>query len=218
MVLRNSLASWLVLLALVPATVAAQSTSELPSTDPGLSELAVLGLVVYVVYVAFSIAVGVVVLGVSEFVCSESYVRAIEERIYDSPGRAGALGVGATVGGFVGFVLFLVVLLVLVQLGLPEPVGLLAAIPLFGGTLFVYVGSTVGTIVLGSYLLRRLGGGEPNLWLALVVGSLVVSVPVLNFVLALLVLFLGTGAMLGRWWSGRRDGPSGPNPGRPVDG
>lgn len=218
MALRRSLASSIVLLALAPVAVLAQSASEVPGADSGLAALAVLGLVVYVAYVVLSISVGVVVLGVSEFALSGSYVRAVETRIYERPGRVGALGIGALVGGVVGFVLVLLVLLILVEFGLPEPVALLAAIPLFGGTLFLYVASTVGTIVFGSYLLRRLGDGESNLWLALVVGSLVVCVPGLNVVFALPVLFFGTGAMVEQWWSGRRDDPSGPNSRPPVDG
>ena len=203
MVSRTALASWLLALALAPATAAAQSPPELPSVDAGLAELAVFALLFYVVYVAISLVVGVVVLAISEFVCSESYVRAVAARIRDTPGRAGAIGVGAMVGASVGYVLLLVALLVLVAVGLPEPVGLLAAVPLFGGTVFLYVGSTVGTVVFGSYLLRRLGRDEPNLWLALVVGALVVNVPILNFVLAFVTLFVGTGGMLDQWWSGR---------------
>ncbi|WP_135829960.1 hypothetical protein [Halorussus halobius] len=207
MVPRNSLAAWLPALALVPATAAAHPASELPSVDVGLAGLAVLALLFYAVYVVFSVAVGVVVLGVSEFVLSGSYVRAVENRIRDGPGRAGLLGVGAVVGGFVGFVLLLVVLLVLVEVGFPQPVVLVAVLPLLGGTLFAYVGSTVGTIALGASLLRRFGRDEPNLWLALVVGALVANVPVVNFVLAFVVLFVGVGAMVGQWWGGRGGAP-----------
>jgi len=206
MVSRTALASWLLALALAPATAAAQSSPELPSADAGLAELAVFAVLFYVVYVALSLVVGVVVLSVSEFVCSESYVRAVEARIRDSPGRAGAIGVGVMIAASVGYVLLLIVLLVLVAVGLPEPVSLLAAVPLFAGTVFLYVGSTVGTVVFGSSLLGRVGREEPNLWLALVVGALIVNVPVLNFVLAFVVLFVGTGGMLDQWWSGRGGG------------
>lgn len=206
MVSRTALASWLLALAFAPSTAAAQSAPELPSADAGLAELAVFALLFYAVYVALSLVVGVVVLSVSEFVCSESYVRAVEARIRDSPGRAGAIGVGAMIAASVGYVLLLIVLLVLVAVGLPEPVSLLAAVPLFAGTVFLYVGSTVGTVVFGSYLLGRLGREEPNLWLALVVGALVANVPILNFVLAFVVLFVGTGGMLDQWWSGRAAG------------
>ena len=215
MSLRRSLAFWIVPLAVVPATVAAQSRPEAVS-ESGAGELVALGLLVYGVYVAVSIAIGVVVLAVSEFVGSGSYVRALERRIYDRPLRSAALGVGTIVGGLVGIFLLTVVLLVLAELGAPDPVALLVAVPLFGGTLLLYVGATIGTIVLGSYLLRRLGDGDSNLWVALVVGSLVVNVPGLNLVLAFLVLFLGTGAVVDHWSNGRRDGPSGPQSRRPV--
>lgn len=218
MTLRQSLVSWILLLALVPATVVAQTTPETPITDSGLAELVVLGLLIYVVYVIFSIAIGVLVLVVSEFIFSGSYVRAIEKRAYDQPVRSGALGFGVFVGGVVGFILLLFVLLFLMAFGVPEFLGMVGVIPFFGGILFMYVASTLGTIVFGSYVLRRFSGGESNLWLALVVGALIVNIPVLNFVLAFLVLFLGMGAMVGQWWSNRQDGKSEPNQQRPVEG
>lgn len=214
---RQSLVASIAVSTLVPATAVAQSDPGVPIAEPGIAEIAVLGLLVYAAYVVFTVVVGVLVLAVSEFALSGSYVRAIERRIYDRPVRSGLVGFGAIVAGFVGILLLMIVLLLLVEIGVPEPLGLVAAIPFFGGVLFLYVGATIGTIVLGSYVLRRLSG-ESNLWLALVVGALVVNAPVLNFVLAFLVLFLGTGAMIGRWWSVRRDEPSGPNPREPVEG
>ncbi|MFC6716759.1 hypothetical protein ACFQGT_17100 [Natrialbaceae archaeon GCM10025810] len=215
--LPQSLVPWLALLALVPAPVVAQTTPEAPITDSGFSELAVLGLLIYVVYVIFSIAIGVLVLVVSEFVFSGSYVRAIEKRAYDQPVGSGVLGLGVFVGGVVGFILLLLVFLFLMAFGVPEFLGMAGVIPLFGGILFTYVASALGTIVFGSYVLRRFGDGESNLWLALVVGALVVNIPVLNFVLGFLVLFLGMGAMVGQWWSNRQDAKTGPNQHRPVD-
>ena len=246
MALRHSLPPWIALLATVPvataatpaqtatlapaqtATLAPAQTATLapaqtatpapaPAPTAGIAELAVLGLVVYGASVAFSIVVGLLVLAVSEFVYAESYVRSIEHRISDRPIQAGALGFASIVAGVAALFVLLVVLAVLLAVGLPEPVGLLAAIPLFGGLAFIYVGATVGTIVLGAFLLRRVRGDRANLWLALVVGALVVNLPLLNFLLAFLVLFLGTGAMVDRWWANRRGGESTASPST-VDG
>ncbi|RDI72281.1 hypothetical protein [Halopelagius longus] len=216
MALRQFLAWTTLLLASVPATVAAQSV---PETVPdSTAALLVLGVLVYAIYVAISVVVGGVVLVVSNVRSSGSYVRDIEKRIYARPLRSGALGIGVIVGGVVGTLLLSIGATSLVAFGAPEPLGLVSVVPLLGGTLFLSVASAVGTIVLGSYLLRKVRGGEPNHWLALVVGSLVVNVPVLNIVLAIPVVFLGAGAIVGRRWSNRRDGPSEPGPGSPVEG
>ncbi|MDR5673423.1 hypothetical protein RH858_09725 [Halalkaliarchaeum sp. AArc-GB] len=236
MALRHSLPPWIALLATVPVATAAtpaqtatlapaqtatlapaQTATPAPAPTAGIAELAVLGLVVYGASVAVSIVIGLLVLAVSEFVYAESYVRAIEQRISDRPIQAGALGFASIVAGVAALFVLLVVLAVLLAVGLPEPVGLLAAIPLFGGLAFLYVGATVGTIVVGAFLLRRVRGARANLWLALVVGALVVNLPLLNFLLAFLVLFLGTGAMVDRWWANRRGGDPTASPST-VDG
>ncbi|SFG56349.1 hypothetical protein SAMN04488063_2428 [Halopelagius inordinatus] len=204
--------------AFVPATATAQFAPDSLRLGAGTAELVVLGLLGYAVYVAVSVVFCGLVVAVSEFVSSGSYVRDAEKRLYARPVRTGALGIGVVVGGIAGTVLLAVVLLVLVNAGAPEPLSLVAAVPVFGGLLFLSVASAVGTVVLGSALLRRVRGGEPSLWVALVVGSLVVNVPLLNLVFGALVAVLGAGAIVGRWWENRRDGPSGPAPGRPTDG
>jgi len=62
-------------------------------------------------------------------------------------------------------------------------------------------------------VLRRLRDEpEPNPWLALVVGALVVQVlylvPLLNLAVAVFVVALATGAIVGQWWQGRAGEPS----------
>lgn len=188
-----------------------QLSLEPTGIEGGLAAVLVLGLLMYAVYVAFSIFVGVLVLFVSEFVFGDSYVSAIEAHVYDHPFRSGAVGVGALLGGTVGIFLLMVVLLVLLELGLPEPAVLLSAVPFFAGMVLVYVGATVGTIVVGAYLLRLVGAGDPNLWIALVLGALVVNLPGLNVVLAFVVLFVGVGAMFDHWWQHRHTDRSGSN-------
>lgn len=148
----------------------------------------------YAVSGEFTLGLGVLVLAVSAAAGSGSPVRAVEERLSDRPVRSAAVGIGTLVGGVVGIVLLTFALLVAV--GLPEPVALLVAIPFFGAQLFVSIAATVGAIAIGSFLLRRLRGGESSLWLALAVGALVVTIPVLNFPVATLALAHGTGAMI----------------------
>ncbi|MES3516435.1 MAG: hypothetical protein PPP58_02105 [Natronomonas sp.] len=217
MALHSTLATVLTLAGFIPFTLL-QTAPESADVDGGLAAFLVLGVVVYALYVALSIGVGVVVLFVSEFLREGSYIGAIERHIYDRPLRSGVVGFGTLVGGFVGFVLSLFVLLVSIELGVPESVVLISILPFVIAVAFVYIGATVGTIVTGAYLLRRLRGGDPNVWIALVVGALVVNLPGLNFVLAFVVLFVGTGAMVDHWWQNRRDGPSESNPPGAVEG
>lgn len=216
--LRGSFPTWIALLAFVPATVAAPTGPEAPIPEFGIAGLLVLGVIVYAAYVLVSVAIGAVVLAVSGFAGSGSYVRAIERRIYERPVRTGAVGVGAIGGGLLGTALLAFAVVPLLGFGLPEPVVFVLAIPVVAGSLLLYVAAAIGTIVLGSYLLRRSRDGEPNRWLALAVGALVVNAPLLNVVLAFVVLFLGTGAMVGHWWSNRRTDRSGRNPPRPAEG
>lgn len=212
MSLHSTLATILTLSGSVPTLTLLQTTPEPAGIGDGLAVFLVLGILMYVVYVVFSIVVGAIILLVSEFVCSDSYVASIERHIYDQPLRSGAIGFGALIGGFVGIILLMIVLLLLMELGVPEPAVLLSMIPFFAGMIFIYVGATVGTIVVGAYLLRRLRGGTPNFWIALVVGALIVNLPGLNFALAFVVLFVGTGAMVDHWWQNRRSDTSESNP------
>jgi hypothetical protein len=210
--LRHALPAVLPAVAAPPAPVVAQSLPETPVTDPGVAELAVLGLLLYVVPVAFSVVVGAVVLVAAGVLLPGSHVHAVESRIHDRPVRTGVVGLVASVGGLVAFVFLLLALLALVALGVPDPVWLVAAVPFLGGVLFLYVASTLGTVALGSSVLGRLGAVEPNRWLALVVGSLLVNVPGLNLVFGSAVLLLGTGGVVEQWLTRRRDDPAGPDP------
>ncbi|EMA36338.1 hypothetical protein [Halobiforma nitratireducens] len=196
---RRAVAALIAVLSLVPVSATAQNGVETSVTGAGGVELLVLGALLYVVYVLFSIALGLIVLVATEVIGSGTYVRTLEHRIYDRPVRSALLGFGAIVAGIVGLFVLLFVLVVLVEIGLPEPTALIAGIPLFGAMIFVHVAAAIGTIVIGAYLLRKRQSGPANLWLALFVGALIVNVPLLNLLLAPAVLLLGIGAMIGHW-------------------
>ncbi|WP_224333859.1 hypothetical protein [Haloprofundus halobius] len=221
MVRRRFLPSLVALLTVVPTPVLAQAGVETPAAGSWLVDLVMVVFLLALITAfsaAFAVALAIPVLLVSEFVYADSYVRDLERRIYDVPVRSGLLGIAATLVGITGFVLFAIVVMLLTEFGVPDPVGLVVAVPVLAGVLFFYVGSTVGTVVLGSYLLRRVASGESNLWLALVVGAVIANIPLLGFFLSLPALFVSIGAMVDRWWSNRRDGSSGPGPRRSVDG
>ncbi|THE66723.1 hypothetical protein D8Y22_00950 [Salinadaptatus halalkaliphilus] len=217
MSLRHAFTSLLAALLLLPGTAVAQADGG-ESMLEGVVALVVIGLLIYGANVVFSAGFGLVVMAVSTVVGSGSYVRSIEHRIYDRPVRSSVLGIGALVGGLAGLLALSLVVLLLVEVGLPEPTGLLIMIPFLLGMLFVYVGVTLGMITIGAYLLGRLRGGEANLWLAVVVGALVVNIPGLNLVLGFVALFTGTGAMVGHLWQRRRGGAGRPDSPQLIDG
>ncbi|WP_226481386.1 hypothetical protein [Natrinema amylolyticum] len=218
MVASHSPVSWpLRPLASRAGTVVAQIDPETPTADPAVAELVVLVALVYAVSVAFTIGLGALMLAVSSAVGSESPVRAIQQRILAHPSRSAAIGIGTLVGGVAGIVLLLFALAFLGAVGLPDPVALVAMVPLLGVQLFVSLTATIGAIAMGAAPLERLRGGDPSPWLALVVGALVVNIPGLNLVLAPLALVLGTGATVDYWWQHRRNGRSGQAPEGPVE-
>ena len=190
-------------LALVPGTVLAQANGELDGSG-SLAEFLLVMVIGTIATTILTLLIGAVVL-----VISQSYVRRVEERIYDQPVLTGAVGFGAIIGGFVALIAAMIVVALLLAVGVPEPFGLVLAIPFFGWMALLYIAPAICTIVVGSMLLRRFRDGESNLWLALVVGALVVGglslIPLVNIVIALVVLSLGLGAMVGVWWSGRRE-------------
>lgn len=212
---RRTLGSLVTLLALLPGSAAAQTGSEADGA------LLLVGLALIVgVMAAFTIVVGAVVLAVST-----PYVEALERRIYDVPVRSGAVGLATLIGGFVLTIVALLVMAVVGEIGGGEPVvdllGMLVLMALLvGGMVFVTLADVIGSILAGLALLRRFGSGEPNRWLALVVGSVVVSalylIPLVNVAAMAVVVGLGAGAMVGHWRSSRNGGASGP--GEPAGG
>lgn len=214
---RRTLGSLVTLLAVLPGSAAAQTGTG--AEADGASLLVGLALIVGVM-AAFTIVVGAVVLAVST-----PYVEALERRIYDAPVRSGAVGIATLIGGFVLTIVALFAVAVVGEIGVGEPVVglvgmLLLAALVFGGMVLVTLADVIGSIVAGLALLRRFGSGEPNRWLALVVGSVVVSVlylvPLVNVAAMAVVVGLGAGAMVGHWRSGRNGGASGS--GEPAGG
>lgn len=200
---RHVTATAITLLALVPVRVAAQGGLEDAVTSPTTPEELALA---YGIYVAVTLVVGAIVLTVSQ-----AFVRAVEKRIDERPLNAGAVGLGVLVGSFVALVVANAVASLLVESGVPAVVGLVPAILAFAISVGVTVINTIGIIVVGSVLLHRVGsGGEPNPWLALVVGALVVQllylIPIVNVVVGICVLALATGGVISHWWHDRRNG------------
>ncbi|TMT87633.1 hypothetical protein E2L06_13975 [Haloterrigena sp. H1] len=202
---RYALAGAVALLALVPIPAAAQrglrDTLANPTTPEDLA-------LAFGVYVAVTLVIGATVLTVDR-----SYVRSIETRLRDDPVSAGVIGLGVLVGGFVAFAAMGAVVALLVDAGAPAALESVPTLVGIGVSVGLTVINTIGMIVAGLVVLRRLRDEpEPNPWLALVVGALVVQVlylvPLLNLAVAVFVVALATGAIVGQWWQGRAGEPS----------
>ncbi|ELY84121.1 hypothetical protein [Natrinema altunense] len=163
-------------------------------------------------YVLGTIAIGAVVLAVSQ-----SSVRRLETRIVERPVPTGVIGIGVLVGGGVAFAVVTATASYLVAAGVPASVGTGLEALALAFPIGLTVANTVGVIVLGSRLLRRVGRGpKPNLWLALAVGAITVNVlyllPVVNVVTVIGLVAVATGAIAGQWWHDRRESQSDSTP------
>lgn len=196
------------------------ATGQVGVAPPGgieeiIATIAIWAIVVFVFELVVTLLIGAVLLFVST-----PYVQGVENHARERTLRSWGIGVGALVGGPFVILLGMFVIAVLGAIGLPDPVVFLLLLPLLGYLVFVYVAGTVGAIVVGAAVLRR-RGPAPNYWLALVGGAFVVAllavVPLLNILALLVVVGLGGGAMIDRWWSGRGgdSAESGPQEGYP---
>ncbi|MFA9417077.1 hypothetical protein [Natrinema sp. HArc-T2] len=205
MIRRSVLATAVALLAFAPTPAAAQRGLRDTLANPTTPEELALA---FGSYIAVTLVVGAVVLTIDR-----SYVRSIEMRLVDDPVSAGVIGIGVLVGGFVVFAAMGAVVALLVDAGAPAALESVPTLVGIGVSIGLTVVNTIGMIVAGLVVLRRLRDEpEPNPWLALIVGALVVQVlylvPLLNLVVAIFVVALATGTIVGQWWQGRTGEPS----------
>lgn len=194
---------------LVPAAVTARrGLADAITTPTTLAEFALAS----GVYVALTLAVGAIVLAVSP-----STVRTVEDRVDERPATAGAIGLGVLVGGVVVLAMVSAAATLLVEFGAPEILERVPFVAMVAASAAVTVANTIGIVAVGSILLRGVGSGtDPNGWLALVVGTVVVQllylVPLVNVGVALCLVALATGAILGQRWQDRGSGPADSEP------
>jgi len=127
-------------------------------------------------------------------------LRVPPDGVTDRPARS--TGVGLLTVFAVPLVLLLVALTIV---GIP-----LSLVGAVAFTVLVWVAVVYGQYALGVWALSV--ADRENRWLALVVGALVVQVlylvPLLNLAVAVFVVALATGAIVGQWWQGRAGEPS----------
>ncbi|MGQ3411188.1 hypothetical protein ACT4ML_02865 [Natrinema sp. LN54] len=193
----------------VPAAVTARRDLADAVTNPATpTEFAL----AFGVYVGLTLAVGALVLAVSP-----STVRAVEDRLDERPATAGVIGVGVVVGGVVLLATVSAATTLLVGFGAPEILERVPLVAMVAASAALTVANTIGIVAVGSFLLRGVGSGtDPNRWLALVVGTVVVQllylVPLVNVAVALCLVALATGAILGQWWQDRGSGSADSEP------
>lgn len=102
--------------------------------------------------------------------------RTVGEEVRHHPLETGLLGVGTVVACVSGYLLLGVTAAGLAELGAPVQVGVLVLVPLVVGVIGFMLATALGQLVVGIILLRRISDdGRPNLWVALVVGAVVVG-------------------------------------------
>ncbi|SEH16381.1 hypothetical protein SAMN04487967_2587 [Natronorubrum sediminis] len=204
MVRRSLPAVVLTLLALVPSSAAAQNGATAPRT---LAEI----LVVMGVYAVITFGVGLLLLAVSQ-----SYVRGVGTHMRRHTLRSFLLGLGAFVASFVAVFAGMFLITGITALGAPDTVSVALMLALvfafFGFWLLILLADALAIIVVGALVLGWVRSSpDPNLWLGLVVGILVVHlvylIPLVNILVILVLPTIGIGAMIDSWLR-TRDEPS----------
>ena len=104
-------------------------------------------------------------------------IRTVGEAVRRHPLESAGFGLGTVIAGVGGYLLVGVTAAGLAELGAPPQVGILVLVPLVVGVVGVIVATALGQLVVGIILLRQVSDeGRPNLWAALIVGTLVLGV------------------------------------------
>ena len=104
-------------------------------------------------------------------------IRTVGEEVRVHPLESAGFGLGTVIAGVGSYLLVGVTAAALAELGAPPQVGILVLIPLVVGVIGLIVATALGQLVVGIILVRRLSDeGRPNLWAALIVGTVVLGV------------------------------------------
>jgi hypothetical protein len=176
---------------------------------PEPAELVAVGDLVVRVIVAISYLSVTLFVGAMLVSNAGERTRAVGEEIRQHPVESGGFGVGTVVACVAGYLLVGVTAAGLAELGAPAQVGILVLIPLVVGVIGLVTATALGQLVVGIILLRRFSeDGRPNLWGALIVGTVVVGMaailPVGNLV-GVAVTVLAIGGVTRRLWRANTD-------------
>ena len=135
--------------------------------------------------------------------------RAVGEAVRQQPIETGGFGVGTISICVAGYLLVGVTAAGLAELGAPAQVGILVLLPLVVGVIGLVIATALGQLVVGIILLTRFSeDGRPNLWGALILGTVVVGLaaflPAGNLI-GLAVTVLAIGGVTRQLWSANHD-------------
>jgi len=140
------------------------------------AELVAVGDIVVRVIVAISYLSVTLFVGAAVISNAGGRVRTAGEEVRHHPVETGAFGLGTVAACVGGYLVVGVIAAGLAELGAPAQVGIFVLVPLVVGVIGLVIAAAVGQLVVGILLLRRFSDdGQPNLWIALVVGTLIVG-------------------------------------------
>lgn len=176
---------------------------------PGPAELVAVGDLVVRVIVAISYLSVTLFVGAMLVSNAAERTRAVGEEIRQHPVESGGFGVGTVVVCVAGYLLVGVTAAGLAELGAPAQVGIVVLIPLVVGVIGLIIATALGQLVVGIILLGRFSeDGRPNLWGALILGTVVVGLaaflPAGNL-MGVAVTVLAIGGVARRVWRANND-------------
>ena len=143
---------------------------------PEPAALAAVGDIVVRIIAAISYLSVTLLVGAAVIANAGDLTRAVSEDIRQQPLKTGGFGLGTIVVCVGGYLVVGVIAAGLVERGAPVRVGIVVLVPFVAGVMGGVIAAAVGQLVLGILLLRRFSDdGQPHLWLALVVGTLIVG-------------------------------------------
>jgi len=132
----------------------------------------VVSIIVAISYLSVTLFVGAVLVSTAG-----ERIRTVGDEVRQHPVSAVGFGLGAVIVGVGGYLLVGVTAAGLAERGAPPQVGILVLVPLVGGVIGFVVATALGQLLVGIVLLDRVSDdGRPNLWAALIVGTVVLGV------------------------------------------
>lgn len=132
----------------------------------------VVDIIVAVSYLSITLFVGAMLVSTAG-----ERVRIVGEEVRRHPLESAGFGLGTVIAGVGGYLFVGVMAAGLAERGAPPQVGVLVLVPLVVGVIGVIVATALGQLVVGIILVRRVSDeGRPNLWVALIVGTIAVGV------------------------------------------
>jgi hypothetical protein len=144
---------------------------------PQPADLVAVGDIVVSIIVAISYLSVTLFVGAMLVSTAGERIQTVGDEVRQHPVTSVGFGLGAVIAGVGGYLLAGVMAAGLAERGAPPQVGILVLVPLVGGVIGLVVATALGQLLVGIVLLDRVSDdGRPNLWAALIVGTVVLGV------------------------------------------